>query len=172
MPGKERKGKKPKPSGFPGPAETGWWTEDREFETWLDNDAVAEFDTDEAYLTPSAVTDGSLKLRLDHIKQSHELLKQFSPKELRLLLNLKRNTSAKAWSLREDLLVLTVPLSNREISEMLTDRNKEAVKKRLQLLKSKGLAKRQPPPPPPPAAAAAHAEETQAPDPVPVPTQS
>jgi hypothetical protein len=32
--------------------------------------------------------------------------------------------------------------SNREIADQLKDRNKEAVKKRLQLLKSKGLSKR------------------------------
>ncbi len=40
-------------------------------------------------------------------------------------------------------MVLTLPLSNREIAGLLKERNKEAVKKRLQLLKSKGLAKRQ-----------------------------
>jgi predicted transcriptional regulator len=33
-------------------------------------------------------------------------------------------------------------MSNREIAEVLKGRNKEAVKKRLQLLKSKGLIKR------------------------------
>ena len=82
--------------------------------------------------------------RLDQIKESHELLKQFSAKELKTLLNLKRNTSPKAWTVREDLVVLTLPKSNREIAEILQDRNKEAVKKRLQLLKSKGLTKRAP----------------------------
>ncbi len=86
--------------------------------------------------------------RLDQIKESHELLKQFTPKELKILLNLKRNTSPKAWSVREDLVVLTLPKSNREIAELLEDRNKEAVKKRLQLLKSKGLTKRAPESPP------------------------
>jgi len=65
--------------------------------------------------------------------------------ELQILVDLKRNTSPKAWTLREDLMVLTVPMSNRGIAEMLKDRNKEAVKKRLQLLKSKGLAKRSEP---------------------------
>ena len=82
--------------------------------------------------------------RLECIKQSHSLLKQFSPKEMKVLMNLKRNTSPKAWTLREDLVVLTLHLSNREIAELLKDRNKEAVKKRLQLLRSKGLTKRQP----------------------------
>jgi hypothetical protein len=86
--------------------------------------------------------------RLDQIKESHELLKQFTAKELKILLNLKRNTSPKAWSVREDLVVLTLPKSNREIAELLQDRNKEAVKKRLQLLKSKGLTKRAPDGPP------------------------
>jgi hypothetical protein len=82
--------------------------------------------------------------RLERIKQSHSLLKQFTAKELKVLMNLKRNTSPKAWTLREDLVVLTLHLSNREIAELLKDRNKEAVKKRLQLLRSKGLTKRQP----------------------------
>ena len=67
--------------------------------------------------------------RLEQIKQSHALLRQFTSKELKTLLNLKRNTSPKAWSLREDLVVLTLPASNREIAELLTDRNKEAVKR-------------------------------------------
>ena len=80
--------------------------------------------------------------RLDQIKESHAFLRQFTPKELKVLMSLKRNTSPKAWSLREDLVVLSVSKSNREIAEILQDRNKEAVKKRLQLLRSKGLAKR------------------------------
>lgn len=80
--------------------------------------------------------------RLGRIKQSHALLSQFTPKELKILKSLKRNTSPKAWTLREDLVVLTLNLSNREIADILTDRNKEAVKKRLQLLRSKGLTKR------------------------------
>jgi hypothetical protein len=82
------------------------------------------------------------KSRVDRIKESHALLQQFNVKELKLLMNLKRNTSPKAWTLREDLVVLTLPMSNREIAEVLKDRNKEAVKKRLQLLRSKGLNKR------------------------------
>jgi hypothetical protein len=82
--------------------------------------------------------------RLGWIKQSYALLRQFTPKELKILKSLKRNTSPKAWTLREDLVVLTLNLSNREIAEILKDRNKEAVKKRLQLLRSKGLAKRPP----------------------------
>ena len=82
------------------------------------------------------------KSRLEQIRESHALLRQFTPKELKILMNLKRNTSPKAWTLREDLVVLTLSMSNREIAEILTDRNKEAVKKRLQLLRSKGLTKR------------------------------
>jgi DNA-binding MarR family transcriptional regulator len=81
---------------------------------------------------------------LGRIKESHALLQQFSPKELKILMNLKRNTSPKAWTLREDLVVLSLSLSNREIADILNDRNKEAVKKRLQLLRSKGLIKREP----------------------------
>lgn len=92
-------------------------------------------------LTPELI-DGGGKNRLDQIKQSHTLLRQFSQKELKLLMNLKRNTSPKAWTLREDLVVLSIPKSNREIAEILKGRNKEAVKKRLQLLRSKGLTKR------------------------------
>jgi hypothetical protein len=82
------------------------------------------------------------KSRLEQIRESHALLRHFTPKELKVLMNLKRNTSPKAWTLREDLVVLTLSMSNREIAEILTDRNKEAVKKRLQLLRSKGLTKR------------------------------
>lgn len=86
--------------------------------------------------------DDESKTRADLIQESHALLKGFNPQELKILVNLKRNTSPKAWSLREDLIVLTLPMSNREIAEILKGRNKEAVKKRLQLLKSKGLSKR------------------------------
>ena len=102
--------------------------------------APVESDAVEAAL---AVKDGAPLSRVEQIKQSHALLRQFTSKELKLLMNLKRNTSPKAWTLREDLVVLTLPLSNREIAEILQDRNKEAVKKRLQLLRSKGLVKRQ-----------------------------
>lgn len=104
--------------------------------------------------TPESVTpavDGSADTaqnRLDRIKESHELLEKFSQDEIKTLLNLKRNTSPKAWTLREDLIVLSVSLSNREIADILKGRNKEAVKKRLQLLRSKGLKKRTPEPPP------------------------
>ena len=93
--------------------------------------------------------DTSTTSRLGRIRQSHALLQQFTARELKILKNLKRNTSPKAWTLREDLVVLTLNLSNREIAEILTDRNKEAVKKRLQLLRSKGLAKRAPAQPAP-----------------------
>ncbi len=92
---------------------------------------------------PAVSGPNAAKSRLEQIKESHSLLRQFSPKELKILLNLKRNTSPKAWTLREDLVVLTLAMSNREIADLLQDRNKEAVKKRLQLLRSKGLTKRQ-----------------------------
>jgi hypothetical protein len=98
-----------------------------------------------AMFTDTSAETGKAKSRLDVIRESHALLKQFDSKELKTLMNLKRNTSPKAWSLREDLVVLTLPMSNREIADMLTGRNKEAVKKRLQLLRSKGLTKRTPP---------------------------
>lgn len=122
------------------------WSTERDFEAWLDPDATAEFETDDHYF-PLAAVDDSLKERLEMIKESHALLKQFTPRELKALIDLKRNTSPKAWTLREDLVVLTLQLSNREIAELLKERNKEAVKKRLQLLKTKGLAKRQNPSP-------------------------
>ncbi len=117
------------------------WTADEAYESWLDPNGSVEFDREENYFTASPV-DAALKRRLELIKESHSLLKQFTADELQILIDLKRNTSPKAWSLREDLMVLTVPMSNRGVAEMLKDRNKEAVKKRLQLLKSKGLAKR------------------------------
>jgi hypothetical protein len=114
----------------------------REFEAWLEIEPspADSCGIDELSPWPEA----SAKSRLDRIKQSHALLRQFTPKELGILLSLKRNTSPKAWTLREDLVVLTLNLSNRDIADVLKDRNKEAVKKRLQLLRSKGLSKRHP----------------------------
>jgi hypothetical protein len=117
------------------------WGSERDFNGWLEPDGTAEYETEDHYFVGPSV-DIVLKKRLELIKESHSLLKQFTAKELQILIDLKRNTSPKAWSLREDLVVLTVPMSNRGIAEMLKDRNKEAVKKRLQLLKSKGLNKR------------------------------
>ncbi|MEW6347919.1 MAG: hypothetical protein AB1646_02560 [Thermodesulfobacteriota bacterium] len=102
--------------------------------------------------------------RVDRIRQSYFLLKQFSPRELKILMGLKRNTSPKAWTLREDLLILTLSLSNREIAEALQERNKEAVKKRLQLLRSKGLGKRVIEPPPASPAPEANTPEASAPE--------
>ena len=107
--------------------------------------ADAESDTSQgpdAAEVIEGLQDAGSKSRVDRIKESHALLQQFNVKELKLLMSLKRNTSPKAWTLREDLVVLTLPMSNREIAEVLKDRNKEAVKKRLQLLRSKGLNKR------------------------------
>ncbi len=117
------------------------WASDRDFDGWLEPNGTAEFEAEDHFFVGPQV-DVELKKRLELIKQSHSLLKQFTAEELLILIDLKRNTSPKAWSLREDLMVLTVPMSNRGIAEMLKDRNKEAVKKRLQLLKSKGLSKR------------------------------
>ena len=104
-----------------------------------DSDSSQEPDAAEVF---KRLQDAGSRSRVDRIKESHALLQQFNVKELKLLMNLKRNTSPKAWTLREDLVVLTLPMSNREIAEVLKDRNKEAVKKRLQLLRSKGLNKR------------------------------
>ncbi|MDQ7785479.1 MAG: hypothetical protein RDU20_21535 [Desulfomonilaceae bacterium] len=115
-----------------------------EMESWMDEDSDDAFSTAGRGTTPAFHGSSKTDTRLERIKQSHSLLKQFTPNELKVLMNLKRNTSPKAWTLREDLVVLTLHLSNREIAELLKDRNKEAVKKRLQLLRSKGLAKRMP----------------------------
>jgi len=118
------------------------WAVDRDFESWLEPDGTGEFEPEENHFVQVPALDTALKKRLELIKQSHSFLKQFTINELQILIDLKRNTSPKAWSLREDLMILTVQMSNRGIAEILKDRNKEAVKKRLQLLKSKGLAKR------------------------------
>lgn len=119
------------------------WNNKQEGSGDVVNDELAnDFDSIAAGYVPSFAESPAAKSRLDQIKESHSLLRQFSPKELKILLNLKRNTSPKAWTLREDLVVLTLPMSNREIADLLHDRNKEAVKKRLQLLRSKGLTKR------------------------------
>jgi len=117
-----------------------WWPNGKEFDAWLTDDA--EVIVDEALMASLPSEADYMKQRLEWIKESHTLLKQFTPRELKALLTLKRNTSPKAWTLREDLLVLTMSASNKEIADQLKDRNKEAVKKRLQLLKSKGLSKR------------------------------
>jgi len=143
-----RKGRKARGLAPSPPEAEQWWSDPRDLESWLEPDSHHEFDVEEDFSIPHAETGGlAARTRLDRIRQSHALLKRFTFKELKILLNLKRNTSPKAWSLREDLVVLTLGLSNREIADLLKDRNKEAVKKRLQLLKSKGLAKRQPDPP-------------------------
>jgi hypothetical protein len=141
---KDRKGNRVKTDTPGSSLDEHWWSEDKDLESWLEAEPATEFDPEESYFVPSlpSVVDGMMKKRLDQIKESHSLLRQFTPKELKILMTLKRNTSPKAWTLREDLVVLTVSMSNREIAEMLQDRNKEAVKKRLQLLRSKGLAKR------------------------------
>jgi len=144
-----RKGKKVKIESSEHDEAAQWWPESRELEPWLNGESAAEFDAEEDFASGTAPGDIASRTRLERIKESYELLRQFNPKELKVLMTLKRNTSPKAWTLREDLVVLTLALSNREIADVLKDRNKEAVKKRLQLLKSKGLAKRQPESPAP-----------------------
>jgi len=142
-----RKGRKTKGSPPAPPEAEQWWSDSRDIDSWLDPDSDPHLEVDEDFsIAQVGVEDIVSRSRLERIKESHSLLKQFTFKELKILLNLKRNTSPKAWTLREDLVVLTLGLSNREIAGLLQDRNKEAVKKRLQLLKSKGLAKRQPEP--------------------------
>jgi hypothetical protein len=150
---KDRKSKKSKSEGTSADSSVPWWPDSKDLDAWLEPGPHEELESEDEFFVephvPGSILAGSAQGpsdRLERIKESHALLRQFSPKELKTLLNLKRNTSPKAWSLREDLLVLTLPASNREIAELLTDRNKEAVKKRLQLLRSKGLAKKQPEP--------------------------
>jgi hypothetical protein len=142
----DRNFSKPLPGDLESDPESPWWADSKEFDPWPGDETSAVIVSDDILAVPLASESDGLKNRLECIKDSHTLLRQFTPRELKVLMNLKRNTSPKAWSLREDLVVLTMPVSNREIAEVLKDRNKEAVKKRLQLLKSKGLAKRQPEP--------------------------
>jgi hypothetical protein len=108
----------------------------------LEVDGLADRLLSEDIFSGACVSNGDGGGRLDRIRESYFLLKQFTSRELKVLMGLKRNTSPKAWTLREDLTILTLSLSNREIAEVLKERNKEAVKKRLQLLRSKGLSKR------------------------------
>jgi hypothetical protein len=152
VPEKDRKGKKNKTDGIGPDSDAQWWTDGKDFDSWLEPEPTADFDADDHFFEPPVPPIPELrgpKNRLERIKESHALLRQFSSKELKVLMTLKRNTSPKAWTLREDLVVLTLPMSNREIADLLQDRNKEAVKKRLQLLRSKGLIKRQTEPPTP-----------------------
>ena len=138
----ETKLTKPIPVDLDSDADPHWWQDEKDFGGWLGDDAAAEVVVDEALMVPLSPETDLVKQRAESIKESHALLKQFTVKELKVLMTLKRNTSPKAWTLREDLVVLTMSASNREIADQLKDRNKEAVKKRLQLLKSKGLSKR------------------------------
>lgn len=144
---KDRKGKKKNKVEEVSPdSDAQWWTNGKDFDNWLDPEAAPDFESEENVFDSSSSPISEMlgpKNRLERIRESHALLRQFSPKELKVLITLKRNTSPKAWTLREDLVVLTLPMSNREIADVLQDRNKEAVKKRLQLLRSKGLIKRQ-----------------------------
>lgn len=138
---KERKVKKGSADAATEPNQA-WWSDSSDDTDWLDHDSN-HFDPD--MISPVIVDSLNFTSgRVASIRESHALLSQFSQKELKILMSLKRNTSPKAWTLREDLVVLTLAMSNREIAEVLTDRNKEAVKKRLQLLRSKGLSKRHP----------------------------
>jgi hypothetical protein len=143
---KDRKGKENETEAIVPDSEAQWWSDGKDFDGWLEPEPTADFEAEDAFFEapiPPVPELSAPKNRLERIRESYGLLRQFSPKELKVLLTLKRNTSPKAWTLREDLVVLTLPLSNREIADVLQDRNKEAVKKRLQLLRSKGLIKRQ-----------------------------
>lgn len=83
--------------------------------------------------------------RVAAIAQSHALIKQFTYDELKILLSLKRSQDPQAWTLREDLIALTCECNNTpEPEKALPDRNRVAVKRRLQHLRIKGLFRRQP----------------------------
>ena len=141
---KDRK-KKNKPEVVEAGADPQWWSDTADYNGWTDHEPNNGFEPEATpFVTALSESAGTAtRSRVDSIKESHTLLRQFSQKELKILMNLKRNTSPKAWTLREDLVVLTLSMSNREIADVLKERNKEAVKKRLQLLRSKGLNKRQ-----------------------------
>jgi hypothetical protein len=141
---KDRKAKKSRTEVVKTDTDPQWWSDSAEFDGWLDHEPTNGFEPNGTpFVAPIPdSTDAASRNRIDFIKESHSLLRQFTQKELKILMNLKRNTSPKAWTLREDLVVLTLSMSNREIADVLKDRNKEAVKKRLQLLRSKGLNKR------------------------------
>jgi hypothetical protein len=141
---KDHKNKKSRTDGVGAEAGSSWWHDPTDYHGWLEDETTSGFEPEATpFITPLSESSNAAALnRVDSIRESHSLLRQFSQKELKILMNLKRNTSPKAWTLREDLVVLTLPMSNREIADVLDDRNKEAVKKRLQLLRSKGLNKR------------------------------
>jgi hypothetical protein len=127
----------------PSITEEPWWNGAKAYGTWFEPEPDEVFETDASFLQSPIRQIMAGRERLDRIKESYELLKQFSVNELKILLTLKRNGSPKGWTLREDLLVLTSTRTSREVAEALQARNKEAVKKRLQLLRSKGLIRRQ-----------------------------
>jgi DNA-binding MarR family transcriptional regulator len=127
----------------PSITEEPWWSSAKAYGTWFETAPDDEFETDTSFLHSPVRQLMAGRDRLDRIKESYGLLKQFTVTELRILLALKRNGSPKGWTLREDLLVLTSTRTSREVAEALQARNKEAVKKRLQLLRSKGLLRRQ-----------------------------
>jgi hypothetical protein len=135
---------------LPAPAPVAkWWEEAKDLvDPWIEGETAEEFDSVDELIPLPSTDNLAHKNRVESIRESHNLLSRFTAKELKILTSLKRNTSAKAWSLREDLVVLTLQLCNKEIADLLGDRNKEAVKKRLQLLRSRGLNKRPPDPPP------------------------
>ena len=142
---KDRKSKKGATEVVGTEVDPQWWADPTDYNGWLDQDPSNGFEPEATPFVTTLSEPGSIaaRSRVESIKESHSLLRQFSQKELKILMALKRNTSPKAWTLREDLVVLTLSMSNREIADVLQDRNKEAVKKRLQLLRSKGLNKRQ-----------------------------
>jgi hypothetical protein len=143
---KDRKGEKNENETIVSESNAQWWSNGKDFDGWLESEQATDFESEDTFFDSSLPSLSGMrgpKNRLERIRESHALLRQFTGKELKVLMTLKRNTSPKAWTLREDLVVLTLPKSNREIADVLQDRNKEAVKKRLQLLRSKGLIKRQ-----------------------------
>jgi hypothetical protein len=138
---RDRKGKKGRVETDRSVLDIPVWSDPNHAFPATEEESLAEYEP-VSFEVPPAPRDSSMMARLEWIKESHALLGQFNPKELKTLMNLKRNTSPKAWTLREDLMVLSLTMSNKEIAGVLKDRNKEAVKKRLQLLRSKGLLKR------------------------------
>jgi hypothetical protein len=127
----------------PSITEEPWGSSAKAYGTWFEPMPDEELETGASFFQSPVRQIMAGRERLDRIKESYDLLKQFTVTELKILLTLKRNGSPKGWTLREDLLVLTSTRTTREVAEALQARNKEAVKKRLQLLRSKGLIRRQ-----------------------------
>ncbi len=102
---KDRKGKKNETEPIVSDSDSQWWSDSKDFDGWLESEPAADFESEDGFfesaIPPLAEMRGP-KNRLERIKESYGLLRQFSPKELKVLMTLKRNTSPKAWTLRED----------------------------------------------------------------------